>query len=95
MKTEYEFKQGKRGAVLKTSSGKARITIRIDEDILQWFRSQVHAVGGGTINQALREHIEGDAMTLGETLLAVIREELAQYGKTPDSGLKKRSRKPL
>ena len=41
--------------------GKTRITIRIDDDILEWFRSEVDAAGGGNyqtlINDALREHI--------------------------------------
>lgn len=42
--------------------GKTRITIRLDEDILQWFKARVHAAGGGNyqtlINAALREHID-------------------------------------
>jgi hypothetical protein len=99
MKNQYDFKQGQRGAVLQAPLGKTRITIRIDDDILEWFRSQVHSAGGGNyqtlINHALREHIEGDAITLGETLRSVIREELAKYGNKPNSGLKKQSRKPL
>jgi hypothetical protein len=99
MKNQYDFKQGQRGAVLKTPLGKTRITIRIDDDILQWFRSQVHATGGGnyqtSINLALRKFIEGEISSLSETLRAVVREELAQYDKGPNAGLKKRSRKPL
>lgn len=47
MKKEYDFSRGKRGAVLKAPPGKTRITIRIDDDILRWFRRQVHAAGGG------------------------------------------------
>ena len=39
MKEEYDFSQGKRGAIDPTSSGKTRITIRLDDDILEWFRS--------------------------------------------------------
>ena len=62
MKKEYDFRHGKRGAILKTPPGKTRITIRIDEDILQWFREQVHAAGGGNyqtlINSALREYVD-------------------------------------
>jgi uncharacterized protein (DUF4415 family) len=41
--------------------GKTRITVRIDDDLLAWFRSQVHAAGGGNyqtlINRALREYV--------------------------------------
>jgi len=48
MKKEYDFSRGKRGAVVKTPPGKTRITIRIDDDVLEWFRNQVHAAGGGS-----------------------------------------------
>jgi hypothetical protein len=85
MKNEYEFRHGKRGAVLNTPPGKTRITIRIDDDILQAFRAQVHAAGGGSyqslINRALREHVESREESLKETLRSVVREELAKYGK--------------
>ena len=85
MKKEYDFSRGKRGAVIKTPSGKTRITIRIDEDILQWFRDQVHAAGGGNyqtlINSALREYVDRQAHSLKDTLRSVVREELARYGR--------------
>jgi uncharacterized protein (DUF4415 family) len=85
MKKEYDFSPGKRGAVLQTPPGKTRITIRIDDDILRWFRDQVHAAGGGNyqtlINQALRDHVEARSDSLKKTLRVVIREELARYGK--------------
>ncbi len=42
MKAEYDFSQGKRGAIAPISSGKTRITIRLDDDVLAWFRHQVH-----------------------------------------------------
>ena len=77
MKEEYDFSQGKRGAIDPTSSGKTRITIRLDDDILEWFRSQVHAAGGGNyqtlINNALREHIQHRKEPLEETLRRVLR----------------------
>ncbi len=47
MKPEYDFSQAKRGAIDKTPAGKTRITIRLDDDIIEWFREQVHAMGGG------------------------------------------------
>ena len=85
MKKEYYFSHGKRGAVLQTPPGKTRITIRIDDDVLRWFRDQVHAAGGGNyqtlINQALRDHVEARSDSLKKTLRVVIREELARYGK--------------
>jgi uncharacterized protein (DUF4415 family) len=85
MKKEYDFSRGKRGAVLKTPPGKTRITIRIDDDVLEWFREQVHEAGGGNyqtlINSALREYVEGKEENLKSTLRSVVREELARYGK--------------
>lgn len=85
MKKEYDFKRGKRGAVIKIPAGKTRITIRIDDDILQWFRDQVHAAGGGNyqtlINSALREHVDRKAYSLTDTLRSVVREELVRYGR--------------
>jgi uncharacterized protein (DUF4415 family) len=76
----YDFSHGRRGAVVPVPPGKARITIRIDTDILDWFRRQVNAAGGGNyqtlMNQALRRHIEQRENGLEDTLRRVIREEL-------------------
>jgi len=80
MKT-YDFSKGKRGPVLRVPPGKERITIRLDADILDYFRDAVERAGGGNyqtlINNALRSYIEGGQKpTLDETLRRVIREEL-------------------
>jgi uncharacterized protein (DUF4415 family) len=80
MKNEYDFSKGKRGAIVPVPRGKERITIRLDEDVLRWFRDQVHAAGGGSyqnlINVALREHITARKEPLETTLRRVLREEL-------------------
>ena len=80
MKAQYDFTGGKRGAVLKAPAGKTRITIRIDDDLLQWFRKQVHAGGGGSyqarINAALRDYVGSKREPLEATLRRVLREEL-------------------
>jgi uncharacterized protein (DUF4415 family) len=80
MKKEYNFSKGKRGAVVPVPKGKTRITIRIDDDILDWFRSEVEAAGGGNyqtlINQALREYMSQQQQPLEELLRRVVREEL-------------------
>ena len=80
MKKEYDFSKGKRGAVVPVPAGKVRITIRLDEDILDWFRGQVNAAGEGNyqtmINDALREYIGQRKEPLEATLRRVIREEL-------------------
>ncbi len=80
MSKEYDFTKAKRGAVVKVPPGKTRITIRLDDDVLAWFKDQVHQAGGGNyqtlINTALRDHISRQAEPLEETLRRVIREEL-------------------
>jgi hypothetical protein len=85
MRKEYDFSRGKRGAVIQTPPGKTRITIRLDDDILEWFREQVHQAGGGNyqtlINQALREYMASKSEPLEATLRRVLREELPGYGK--------------
>ncbi len=84
MKATDDFSKGKRGAVVPAPGGKSRITIRIDDDVLNWFRDQVNAVGGGNyqtmINAALREHIANQTVHLEKTLRRVIREELRRRG---------------
>jgi uncharacterized protein (DUF4415 family) len=81
MKKEYDFSEGKRGAVLPVTKGKTRITIRIDDDILEWFRNEVDAAGGGNyqtlINQALREYITRQKEPIEVILRRVVREELS------------------
>jgi len=80
--SEYDFSQGKRGAVDPVPPGKTRITIRLDDDVLAWFRTSVHDQGGGNyqtlINDALRQHIQQKREPLEETLRRVLREELKQ-----------------
>ena len=80
MKAQCSFAGGKRGAVLRTPAGKTRITIRLDEDLLQWFRKHVDAAGGGSyqtlINAALREYVDTKREPLEATLRRVLREEL-------------------
>ena len=80
MKKRNDFSKGKRGAVVPALPGKTRITIRIDDEVLHWFREAVDRQGGGNyqtlINAALREHIRGDRESLEETVRRVLREEL-------------------
>ena len=91
MKKQYDFRKGRRGAVLRAASGKTRITIRIDDDILQWFRRQVHKAGGGSyqtlINDALRIFAESAEQNLEDTLRRVLREELPRYRVQSKAGL--------
>ena len=79
-KEEYNFEKAKQGSVVHPSPGKTRITIRVDTDILNWFRNQVHKRGGGNyqtlINDALREYTKLKDSDLEKTVRKVIREEL-------------------
>ncbi len=80
MEDEYDFSQGKRGALDPITSGKTRITIRLDDDVLAWFRDRVHESGGGNyqtlINNVLHQYIQQQREPLEETLRRVLREEL-------------------
>ena len=80
MKKNYNFGKGRQGAVIPTPSGKTRITIRIDDDVLEWFRKQVHAAGGGNyqtmMNKALRETMERQEEPLEATLRRVLADVL-------------------
>lgn len=84
MKSHYDFSNARRGPVVPPVPTKTRITIRLDEDILTWFRQQVNEAGGGNyqtlINEALREHITRDSVPLEDTLRRVIREEMQRAG---------------
>ena len=83
MKREYDFSNARRGPIVPEPRNKTRITIRHDGDILDWFRAQVHASGGGSyqtmINAALREHMKRREGALAETRRAMIRNEIAPY----------------
>ena len=80
MKKEYDFTKGKRGAVVPVPPGKTRITIRLDKDLIDWFRQQVHAAGGGSyqtlINNTLREYVRRRPESLESTIRRVLRQEL-------------------
>ena len=80
MKRHYDFSKANRGAVVPAEAGKTRITIRLDTDVLDWFRDQVNKAGGGKyqtmINAALREYVEKQTEPLEKILRRVVREEL-------------------
>ena len=77
--TSVRTRRGSREGAIPAPRGKTRITIRIDEDVLRWFRKDAGAGGGGyqsLINRALREYVAREP--LEATLRRVIRDELAR-----------------
>jgi len=80
MKEEYNFSKGARGAIVPAPAGKTRITIRLDSDIIAWFRSQVEGRGGGNyqtmINNALREFIGNRGEVLEDIIRSVVQNEI-------------------
>jgi uncharacterized protein (DUF4415 family) len=86
MKDRYDFSKAKRGRVVPETpleTGKVKITIRLDEDIIDHFTTIADASGGATgyqtlINSALREYIEGKAPKIEDALRRIVREELAR-----------------
>ena len=79
MKKEYNFKSAKRGPVVP-QKGKTRITIYLDNDIIEEFRNRASEAGSGyqtMINDALRQYLDKSGKPLNEALIRqVFREEL-------------------
>ncbi|MGH9551824.1 MAG: BrnA antitoxin family protein [Terriglobales bacterium] len=69
---------------LKVPPGKTRVTVRLDDDVLDWFRQQVDDAGGGNyqtpINETLRSFMHRKQESLETTLRRVIRDELRRRG---------------
>ena len=82
MRKEYDFSQGKRGAVLP-SPGKTRVTIMLDDDVSEAFRARAEAGGRGyqtMINEALRAAIDPDSAPVTVRILrAALDERFAMH----------------
>jgi uncharacterized protein (DUF4415 family) len=81
MKKEYDFSNGKRGAVV-SSKGKTRITIYLDDEVLDRFRLTARRSGKGyqtLINDALRAHQPVDKPLTAKQVREIVREELASH----------------
>jgi len=83
MKKEYDFTKGKRGPVIR-QRGKTRITIHIDNEVLEAFRKRADAEGRGyqtMMNEALLEHLgrAGERVS-ADTIRRIVREELRKTG---------------
>ncbi len=83
MRKEYDFSGARQGAAIK-QPGKTRITIYLDDDVLQAFRERADASGRGyqtLVNDTLREHLGKTPQPLdARTLRRILREELRRTG---------------
>jgi predicted DNA-binding protein len=82
MKKEYDFSKAKRGAVI-TEAGKTRITIYLDDVVIERFKDLSERTGKGyqtLINEALRSHLDVAEQSLtAEEVRKIIREELEHH----------------
>jgi hypothetical protein len=80
MRKQYDFSKARRGPVLPVPKGKTRITIRLDDEIIDWFREQVEQAGGGNyqslINTALHSFVQSRKEPIENVVRRVVREEL-------------------
>jgi len=88
VRKEYDFSKGKRGAVID-SPGKTRITIMLDDDLIEYFRAKAEAQGTGyqtminatlraTVAEAKGKAVAEDQPVTVAVLRKVLREELHQ-----------------
>jgi len=86
MRKEYDFSTAKRAQDVphlaklqeEAATGKTRITIYLDDDIVSWFKTKANEVGGNyqtMINRELKRIISDDK-PLKEIIREAIREEL-------------------
>lgn len=79
MRKQYDFRGGKRGAVIP-SAGKTRITIMLDDDVIEAFRKKAESAGRGyqtLINETLRAALASDERPVTAKILRqILREEL-------------------
>jgi len=82
MRAEYDFSKGKRGAVIP-QKGKTRISIFIDNAVLNEFRARAEKAGTGyqtMMNEALRQYLaESDQPVTENTLRQILRQEMPEY----------------
>ena len=79
MRKEYDFSNGKQGSVIK-ARGKTRITIHLDDDVIDAFRAKAEKEGKGyqtLINDALQQYLSNTGKPVDtKALRRILREEL-------------------
>src|SRR5256714_2769690 len=80
-----DFSRAKRGPVIQPEPGKTKISIRLDNTVLEYFRALVDKAGGGNyqtlINDALLEHVH--RRSTPDVVRQGVRGELAPHASTP------------
>ena len=93
MRAEYDFSKGKRGAIIR-HKGKTRISIFIDNAVLDAFRARAEKAGMGyqtMMNEALRQYLSETAQPVTETILrTVLRQEMPDYFRGSSSRARQR-----
>lgn len=83
MRKNYDFSKAKRGPVIKPK-GKTRITIYLDDEIIDSYRTKGDELGRGyqtLINNALKETLSNEQQAVdAKTIRRIIREELKKAG---------------
>src|SRR5438046_449347 len=98
---DIDFSRAKRGAIVKPEPGKAKISIRLDNAVIEYFRDLVDKAGGGNyqtlINDALLEYVH--LRSTVDVVRQVVREELDAYsvgwGLTTASSRRHKKKAPL
>ena len=97
MRAEYDFSKGKRGAAIP-QKGKTRISIFIDNAVLDAFRARAEKAGTGyqtMMNEALRQFLSEAEQPLTETVLRhVLRQEIPEYLQRAAPRMRRRKSKP-
>ena len=92
MRKEYDFGRGRRGVVIP-SPGKTRLTILLDDDVIEAFRAKAEAAGRGyqtLINDALRASLEeGERPVTAKLIREIIREDLGAQARVSWANLHK------
>jgi ABC-type transporter MlaC component len=95
MRAEYDFSKGRRGAVVP-QKGKTRISIFIDNAVLDAFRTRAEKAGTGyqtMMNEALRRYLSETAQPVTEQVLRqVLRQEMPEYVRAARSARSTRKR---
>jgi len=82
---DFDFSHAKQGPVVKADPGKTKISIRLDNSVIEAFRALADKAGGGNyqtlINDALVEYLH--QRTVLEAVRQVVREELGEARAEP------------